>query len=506
LFQSSLPTIARTGVVTLIAVFSTASWAAPLQTFDGQLDVGPVLQAGSAQYDAARDLFTVSGSGANMWNSADEFHFVWKRVSGDVALTADVSFLGTGGNPHRKAVLMMRQSLDGNSSAVDLAVHGSGMTALQYRDAAGANTHMIEFRDSSPSTVRILKRGDFFYGFASGSDGKIHPAGAATKLAFTGPFYIGIGVCAHDKNAVETAVFSHVKFDQLSPAGRRQTLLATLETIAVPATDRRVEYVDDANLQAPNWSGDGTFLVFNKDHRICRFAIGSSGPSVIDTGSLALINDDHGISPDGKLLAISDRGGADGTSRVYVLPIGGGTPREVTVHGPSYFHGWSPDGRTIVFSGERGANFDVYSVPAEGGAETRLTNTAGVDDGPEFSPDGASIYFHSDRTGKMQIWRMRVDGANPEQVLSDDSNDWFPHLSPDGKWMVFLAYDKSVSGHPDQKDVELRLMSLSDRNVRVLAKLFGGNGTINSFSWSPDSRRLAFVSYELLAEEDLGAR
>jgi Tol biopolymer transport system component len=267
-----------------------------------------------------------------------------------------------------------------------------------------------------------------------------------------------------------------------------------------------VEYVAAGHFEAPNWSRDGSFLIFNQDGAIRRLALGASESTLIATGAQTRCNNDHGISPDGQFLAISDQSGADNRSHVYVLPIGGGAPRQVTANGPSYWHGWSPDGTTVAFTGERGGNFDIYTIPASGGEELRLTTAAGLDDGPEYSPDGAFIYFNSERTGQMQIWRMKPDGKEQEQVISDESNDWFPHISPDGQWMVFLAYEKGVTGHPPDKDVELRLMSLKDKKVHVLAKLFGGQGTINVPSWSPDSLKLAFVSYEQLPEVSLDAK
>jgi TolB protein len=119
-----------------------------------------------------------------------------------------------------------------------------------------------------------------------------------------------------------------------------------------------------------------------------------------------------------------------------------------------------------------------------------------LDDGPDYSPDGKWIYFNSVRSGLMQVWRMHPDGSEQEQVTTDEANNWFPHPSPDGKWLVFLTYEKDVTGHPEDKDVTLKIMSLADRKVDVLAKLFGGQGTINVPSWSPDSRRVAFVSYQ----------
>ncbi len=183
---------------------------------------------------------------------------------------------------------------------------------------------------------------------------------------------------------------------------------------------------------------------------------------------------------------------------VYTLPVSGGTPRQITSTGPSYWHGWSPDGKTLAFCGERQGEFDIYTIPVAGGVETRLTTAAGLDDGPEYSPDGNSIYFNSVRTGTMQIWRMRTDGSAQEQVTGDEFNNWFPHLSPDGRFMVFLSYEKEVTGHPENKDVTLRRMNLATKQIDVLARLFGGQGTINVPCWSPDGRQIAFVSYQLL--------
>jgi TolB protein len=508
MFDCYLRSIGTLGMVAVFALAPSLAVAATerLGLFEGHQDVGTVLHAGSAQYDSAHGAYTIGGSGENMWFGADDFHFVWKKVSGDVAFTADIAFIGAGGNPHRKAVLMIRQTLNGNSEAVDIAVHGSGLTSLQYRDAIGADTHEVESNVSAPKTVRIEKRGGFIYAFVSGKDGKLQPSGAATKLALSGEFYIGIGVCAHDKDVVEKAVFSNVKLEQLSPPTGKSVLVSALETVTIASTDRHVEYVAATHFEAPNWSRDGLFLVFNQDGTMRRFAFGASEPTVISTGAQVHCNNDHGISPDGQFLAISDQSAEDKESRIYILPITGGTARQVTPNAPSYWHGWSPDGNTLAFTGGREGNFDIYSVPAAGGKEARLTTATGLDDGSEYSPDGSYIYFNSERTGHMQIWRMKSDGSGQEQITTDESNDWFPHISPDGQWMVFVAYEKGITGHPPDKDVELRLMLLKDNQVHLLAKLFGGQGTINVPSWSPDSQKLAFVSYQWLPEESLAAK
>ena len=477
-----------------------------LGIFTGQQDVGTVLHPGSIQYDSAKHTYTVSGSGENMWFGMDDFHFVWKKVTGDTALTATISILGTTGDNHRKAILMFRKTLDGNSASVDLAVHGDGLTSLQFRDAAGTDTHEVQANAKAPGTLRIERRGDYIYAFVAGNDGKLLPSGAATKLPFDGEFYAGIGVCSHNKDVVEKAAFSNVSLESLPPAAGKLVLVSALETIPVVSTDRHVEYVAAAHFEAPNWSRDGSYFLFSQDGIIHRLSLGGSEAETIAAGAQIHCNDDHGISPDGQMLAMSDCSADDRKSRVYVLPITGGTPRLITPNAPSYWHGWSPDGKTLAFTGLRGDNYDIYTIPAAGGEETRLTTAAGLDDGSGYSPDGAYIYFTSDRSGQMQIWRMHADGSEQEQVIDDESGDWFPHISPDGQWMVFLAYEKGVTGHPTGKDVELRLMSMKDKKVRLIAKLFGGLGTIDVPSWSPDSKKVAFVSYEELPEDSPGLR
>jgi TolB protein len=482
------------------AVLCPFAMRAQIGAFAKDGDIGAVLHPGSASFDTATRAYRVTGSGENMWFGTDAFHFVWTQMHGDVALSADISFIGTSGNEHRKAALLIRQTLEPGAKYVDVARHGNGLTSLQYRDAAGADTHEVESNVSAPKRVRIEKRGSYAYVFVSGANGTLEPSGAAMRVDFSGDFYVGLGVCSHDKDVTETAVFSNVELETLTPGSTKPVLYSALETVTIASTDRRVAYVAPQHFEAPNWSRDGTSLLFNQDGTMRRLALDSSTPTVIASGSQVHCNNDHGLSPDGSLLAISDQTAADGNSRIYTLPATGGTPRQVTPTGPSYWHGWSPDGKTLAFTGLRSGEFDIYTVPAAGGKEVRLTTAKGLDDGPEYTPDGASIYFNSERTGSMQIWRMNADGSGQEQVIADSSNDWFPHISPDGKWMVFLAYDKSVNGHPANQDVELRLMSMADKKVRVLAKLFGGQGTINVPSWSPDSTKLAFVSYTLLPQ------
>ena len=486
---------------------SDASAAAPAGLFEGHGDVGTVVHAGSVEYDAAKQTYTLAGSGENMWLTKDAFQFVWKKVSGDVTLAADVSFLGKGVHEHRKAVLMMRQSLETGSTYADIALHGNGMTALQYRDEKGAITYEIQASIAAPKRLRLEKHGAYFTMSLAGEDGVFHLAGGSTRMELKEPFYVGIGVCSHDKDVVEKAVFSNVILTETAPVtAADSTLYSTLEiiTAASASVERRVVYVAPGRFEAPNWMPDGKNLLFNRNGRIEKISVTGGAPQTLDTGFATRCNNDHGISPDGTQLVISDQSQEEHRSLVYILPIGGGTPRRVTKKSPSYWHGWSPNGRTLAFVGERNGEFDIYSISSEGGEETRLTTAKGLDDGPEYSPDGKYIYFNSERSGHMQIWRMRADGREQEQVTFGEENDWFPHISPDGQQMVFLSYDKTVTGHPENKDVMLRLMSLTDRKITVLAKLFGGQGTINVPSWSPDGKQLAFVSYQLVPKESVG--
>ena len=251
-------------------------------------------------------------------------------------------------------------------------------------------------------------------------------------------------------------------------------------------------------MQAPNWTTDNRALLYNKDGGIYRYEFATGKPSLLATGDVTQNNNDHVISFDGKMLGLSSSSaGNNYGSRVYTVPIGGGTPKLITPTGPSYLHGWSPDGRWLTFTGSRNDDYDIYKVPATGGPEIRLTDTKGLDDGSEYSPDGKYIYFNSTRSGTMQLWRMTPDGKNPEQLTDDEYNNWFPHISPDGKWIVFISYytpDVKPDQHPFYKHVYLRMMPVGGRKPKVIAYLYGGQGTINTPSWSPDSKRISFVS------------
>ena len=481
--------------------------------FDAATDIGEISLAGRTEYDATAGTYRVTGSGANIWGAEDAFHYVWTRRSGDLHASATVEWVGEGVDPHRKAGLMIRQNLTPGSPYADVVLHGDGLVALQYRDTQDGPTHEIRSNVAGASRLRLEREGEYVYFSVAGADGVLRHAGGNYRIAFDAPYHVGLAVSAHNDSVAETAIFSDVELTVPSLAhvpdtGYPAAVESTLEIMDMEgAQSRRVVRHFDGKIEAPNWSRDG-FLIYNSGGLIYRIPAAGGEPSVIDTGPYRKNNNDHGLSPDGTLLAISDQSAPDDHSRIYVLPVSGSdAPRLVVGHpsAPSYWHGWSPDGRTLAYTATRPetGDFDVYARDLAGGPERRLTSAAGLDDGPEYSPDGRYIYFNSARSGAMQIWRARAsDGADPEQVTHDPARrDWFPHFSPDGKWIVFISFglDVALEDHPPNRDVELRIMPAdASAPPRVLTRLFGGQGTINVPSWSPDGKAIAFVSYRLV--------
>lgn len=253
------------------------------------------------------------------------------------------------------------------------------------------------------------------------------------------------------------------------------------------------------HLEAPNWTPDGKTLIFNSDGKLYAVPVRGGKPIEINTDFANTCNNDHLLSPDGKQIAISHHTAEDHASRIYILPVEGGKPKLITPNGPSYLHGWSPDGKELAYCAERNGQYDVYSISINTREEVQLTDEPGLDDGPEYSPDGKYIYFNSTRSGTMQIWRMKTNGSEQTQMTHDENNDWFAHPSPDNKWLVFISYDKTVEAgnHPPNKHVMLRRIPVDGGEPETLLKLFGGQGTINVPSWSPDSKKIAFVRYEM---------
>lgn len=462
--------------------------------FDGSGDVGDTSKSGAIVPDAGR--FKVTGGGANVWGKSDAFFFTWKKITGDITLTADVTFEGAGKNTHRKAMLMLRQDLLPDSPYADIALHGDGLTALQYRESKGADTKEHRSPITKPTRIRIERRGNQIRVYAGQPNQPLTATGPQI-IEFTGSIYAGLAVCSHDAGVLETAVFANVRIEQ--SVGQQQ-YRSHVSVYDFKTRETREVYAADGVIEAPNWSRDGKFLIVNTAGNLYRLPLNEPKLQQIELGDYRC-NNDHDISRDGRLLAFSASSPKSRASQVYVANADGANVKLLTSAAPSYFHGWSPDAKWLAFVGQRDGKFELFRVPVTGGPEERLTSKGAYDDGPEYSPDGKWIYFNSNRSGSWDLWRIPSAGGGPddgkaERITSDEWEDWFPHFSPNGKRMVMLSFPTGTSGHNGKMPgMTLRLFKKNGQH-EVLTTFFGGQGTINVNSWSPDSRQFAFVVYE----------
>ncbi len=494
-------------VLALAATATAASAAADaLGPFDDHGDVGSPKLAGSAAYNGFSQEYAMSAAGVNLWGPGDEFHFVWKKLAGNFLVQARVELLGKGVEAHRKLGVMVRSSLDADSPYADAVVHGDGLTSLQFRRSKGAATEEIRSTLTGADVLQIERHGDRVT-LRAARFGEPFATSELDAIALGDEVYVGLFLCSHNPDVVERAVFRDVRLTRPVKDGfqpYRDYIGSRLEVLDVETGRRTLLHASAQPFEAPNWTRDGAALVYNTSGadpatrgRLYRFDLTTRQATAIDSGFANRNNNDHVLSFDGRQLGISDQSQGDGGSTIYTLPAGGGTPKRVTPLAPSYLHGWSPDGKFLVYTGGRNDEYDVYRIPSDGsGPEVRLTDVKGLDDGPEYSPDGRFVYFNSTRTGRMQVWRMKPDGSEPERVTESETNDWFPHPSPDGRWIAFLSFgpDVAPNDHPYYKNVYIRLMPAEGGPARVIAYVYGGQGTMNVPSWSPDSRSLAFVS------------
>lgn len=281
-----------------------------------------------------------------------------------------------------------------------------------------------------------------------------------------------------------------------------QNLESELVLLNVNTGKEKVILRENRHFEAPNWSRDGKFLIINSNGLLEKVSVGGEKLGVINTDFADRCNNDHGISFDGKWIIISHNDQnvttQGGRSRVFILPISGGIPRLITRNAPSYWHGISPDNQWVVYCAMRnGEKGDIYKTHVITDEEIRLTDADGLDDGPEYSYDGHWIYFNSHRTGRMHIYRMRPDGSEQIQLTNDDHDNWFPHPGPDNKSIAYISYSEDQNGsHPFGKDVKIRLLDVETSQIRDLTPVFyGGQGTLNVHSWSPDGKSIAFVRY-----------
>ncbi|GAA4229808.1 Tol biopolymer transport system component [Sagittula marina] len=270
---------------------------------------------------------------------------------------------------------------------------------------------------------------------------------------------------------------------------------SSVEIYDLETGDTKVVLDSPNMLEAPNWARDGAGLIVNGEGRLYRLDLRTAELTQIDTGPLHKLNNDHGPSPDGAFMAVSDKV-ETGKACIYVLPAAGGTPTRITQNVPSWWHAWTPDSANLIYTAVRDETFGIYMIPADGGAERRVIGGPHHYDGPDITPDGQWIWFNSERGDlPSSLWRVRPDGSDPQQMTHGARVDWFPHPSPDGQHVVYLSYPEGTEGHPFGREVELRLIPIEGGEPKTLVRLFGGQGTLNVPCWAPDGRRFVFVRY-----------
>lgn len=473
----------------------------PLGIFENTTDVGPVLHKGSTTYDAVEQTYVLSGAGANIWFSKDEFHYAYKKLNGDFLLQCRGKLLGEGVDPHRKFGWMVRTGPDTSAAMVSAAVHGDGLMAIQFRKQAGGNVEEVKSPVKMPDVIHLERKGRSFF-LSVARYGDEFWTVEVPDFDFPAELYAGLFVCSHNAGVVEKATFDNVRIVIPPKEGYvpyRDYIGSHIEIMDLETGRCKIIHSAPNSLQAPNWTPDNKYLIYNSEGLIYRLELATNKIEVLNTDFVKDNNNDHVLSFDGKMLGLSSSSGEEEYgSLIYTVPVGGGVPKRITPVGPSYLHGWSPDGKWLTFTGGRNNEYNIYKIPSDGsGPEVKLTDLPTLDDGPEYSPDGQWIYFNSTRTGLMQLWRMHPDGSNQQQLADDDLQNWFPHFSPDGKEIVFISYlasEVQAADHPFYKHVYLRKMPANGGRAKVIGYLFGGQGTINVPSWSPDGKKIAFVS------------
>jgi len=478
--------------------------------FENSSDIGKPKVSGSSVYSEADQSYILKGGGYNIWFERDEFHFLFNKIEGDFILTANFEFIGKGTNVHRKTGWMVRESIDEKASHASATLHGDGLTVLQWRVSAGAAMRdpqdEIFAKDSAYNVIQIERAGKTITMRGAKAGKPLELIGSHEMENLSGEVLAGLFICSHETDIEEQVKVWNVRIDK--PVGDNYNpdksgyLGCRMETINVFDGKRKVIYEKSGRFEAPNWMPDGKKLLFNMDGSL--FTIPVTGGEIVklNTGTATRNNNDHGISFNGKLLAISShrQGLNGGGSTVYVLPLTGGEPTIVTENTPSYWHGWAPNNKEVIYVAMRDGKkvYNLYRNSIKGGKEVPLTDIKEGEhvDGCEYSPDGKYIYYNGNHTGTMQIWRMKPDGSGREQITFDRYNNWFPHISPDGKWIAIISFPSDIdpNSHPSYKRVMLRLMPVTGGEPKVIAYLYGGQGTINVPSWSPDSKQIAFVS------------
>ncbi|MBG47312.1 MAG: biopolymer transporter TolR [Pseudozobellia sp.] len=490
--------------VLLLAFIANTHAQNDLGIFNLQSDIGDVKHQGTTTYDPETQTYQLTGSGANIWFDKDEFHFAHKKTTGNFILRTHAKFIGEGVDAHRKLGWMVRTDSATDAPMVCATVHGDGLTSIQYRKKKGEQIEEVIAPIKAPDVIQLERRGGSFF-LSVAKYGDLFWSVEVPHFEFPEELLTGLFVCAHNADVKEKAEFKNTRIVLPAPAELvpyQEYLGSHLERMSIDTGNRKILYTVENSIQAPNWTPDGKTLIFNSEGLLFNYDLNSNKVSQLPTDFVKNNNNDHVLSFGGKMLGISSASGEEEYgSLVYTVPVAGGVPKRITPTGPSYLHGWSPDGKWLTYTGGRNGVYDIYKIASDGkGKEIKLTDQPTLDDGSEYTPDGKYIYFNSARTGSMEIWRMRPDGTEQEQLTNDSLQNWFPHISPDGKSMVFISYLPEVpaADHPFYKQVYLRTMTIDGGPIKVVAYLYGGQGTINVPSWSPDGKHIAFVSNTLI--------
>lgn len=495
-----------------VMVVSVSCFAqmSPVGIFNNHQDIGNPKIKGTTVYHAEDQSYQIKGSGYNIWFGRDEFQYAYSKIKGDFLLTANFKMAGKGVDPHRKIGWMVRAGNQDDAAHMTATVHGDGMIALQWRRLRGAYMRDPEdeifTKKKGAEIIQLERIGKIFIMRVANFGEPLQEIGRTDAIDMPDEALAGIFIASHNADVLEEGLAWNVRIEKTVSEtynGYADGILGSrLELLNVMDGKRKIIHEDKGRFEAPNWMKDGKSLLFNQGGSIYQVPVNGGTPALLNTGTAKRNNNDHVISADGKWLAISSHreGMTGGGSTIYYLPITGGEPIMVTDSTPSYLHGWNPNGKEVVYTAQRLSKnlvYNIYKKDIKGGPEVQLTNLdAGLADGPEYSPDGKYIYYNSTASGSMQLWRMKTDGGEKTQLTFDEYNNWFAHPSPDNKWIAFLSFPNTVAAadHPFYKKVMLRLMPVSGGAPKVIAYLFGGQGTINTPSWSPDSKFISFVS------------
>lgn len=455
------------------------------------------------RYQAQNQTYLLGSSAAE---DAQVLQFLYRELEGDFILRAHLKLESDLSSGNASAGWMLRDSLSEAAGRLEVGLTGAGEVYAESWAEGDSDHEKIRIADNETGSVADviqLERCGNHLIISYARFGEVFSRTALDQATL--PKQLCVGLFLRTGGTKAKIEFSNVRIVRPAWEGLvpySDYLGSRLELLTPATGQREIIYTTAKGIEAPNWTPDGEALIYNSGGLLYRFDLESRTSTQIDTGFAIKNNNDHVLSFDGRSLGISHHAEEQqGKSIIYRLPSEGGEPKQLTPAGHSYLHGWSPDGKYIIYTGERDGQFDIYRTTTDGaGDETQLTDNPTLDDGSEFSPCGKHIYFNSVRTGTMELWRMNADGSEQKQLTDDELNNWFAHPTPDGKTLAFLSYlpDIDPSGHPYYQQVYLRTMPAGGGEPTVVAYLYGGQGTINVPCWSPNGKQLAFVSNSII--------